>query len=757
MATFQALLAHGGFTLNVPSSPAEVDAFIAKNHLTVKTKRHRREIAAACTWVQAHHNDMAGLMSCPLPLTPLLEALGLDKTLLSSAPGYTTLIRRVMAGVEAGKSPKKPKPSKAGRPKRASAESAGAAKKGKAGVKPAPPPPSPSDSDQSSSDSDGGSDVSDYRKKARKSKRPRDDSSDGDGSAIDVDADAEGSGSRGKGSRKLSAKGAAAGYSAAKKLRASSPAGSDGGYGSARSISSLVKESTLSPADTVIDLATAAMGGKAPGDEPPPRLYRLAEDWPNLRSSTLRSGLDTRWKGTLDRRSRWSHSEMTKYDHGHAHKSSVPETLGNPAWVHRASLEFTDSNLAELTLLGKTLALVAKGEWESDYFKHDHVGANDLLSFRAFRDQLRVFYSNCETASLMGRPIALGDVNGFLSVFQTGFSRRFRLMWRMFHQPPAKSLTEFLARAEVLIHSARQEREIRDMGTAFRDRVSAEAVSSNAGPDYFWVRFSALYGEAVAVFLGAAERRSAAHASPPAPISALPAPTFGPVGATAGPMGAWPVPAQPPLGGTWAAQAAQVLAHPWGAQPIYTGGAPAAHSGPPPFLAAPAPAIPPPAYTPPAATPGATPAPAALGSQGGGGTGPTTRPPGPPPPAKVKTEPRFVGTPAHPVVCGPRAVAALTAALASRPPAARSLGRACSCQLLGGSDAARHCSWDCPQRYFELYGSCPGWASGSARDPGCWVGDEITDATRTQWKQFIAAHGLVPSRATAGLPPANFD
>ena len=71
-----------------------------------------------------------------------------------------------------------------------------------------------------------------------------------------------------------------------------------------------------------------------------------------------------------------------------------------------------------------------------------------------------------------------------------------------------------------------------------------------------------------------------------------------------------------------------------------------------------------------------------------------------------------------------------------------------------------HATWDCPLRYFERRGSCPGFFPSGQRDPSAWAGDNITEETKRRWKHFVSAHNGLPAleqakSASTGVP--NFD
>lgn len=75
-------------------------------------------------------------------------------------------------------------------------------------------------------------------------------------------------------------------------------------------------------------------------------------------------------------------------------------------------------------------------------------------------------------------------------------------------------------------------------------------------------------------------------------------------------------------------------------------------------------------------------------------------------------------------------------------------GRTCSCTISAAFPGRTHRPFECPIRYHQIRGQCPGWTAAGARIPSCWVGDDLTPACRDEWRDFAttlenarAAHG----------------
>ena len=47
--------------------------------------------------------------------------------------------------------------------------------------------------------------------------------------------------------------------------------------------------------------------------------------------------------------------------------------------------------------------------------------------------------------------------------------------------------------------------------------------------------------------------------------------------------------------------------------------------------------------------------------------------------------------------------------------------------------AGPHASWDCPLRYWKVYGTCPGFLRDGSRDPSQWQGDNMARSAKLEW------------------------
>jgi hypothetical protein len=81
---------------------------------------------------------------------------------------------------------------------------------------------------------------------------------------------------------------------------------------------------------------------------------------------------------------------------------------------------------------------------------------------------------------------------------------------------------------------------------------------------------------------------------------------------------------------------------------------------------------------------------------------------------------------------------------------------ACSCGRRPGSSyrPGPHATWDCPLRYWQVFGCCPGFLPSGQRDPNQWSGDSLTPEARRAWVDLIRNKNLqVPVCDGAGSPP----
>jgi hypothetical protein len=82
----------------------------------------------------------------------------------------------------------------------------------------------------------------------------------------------------------------------------------------------------------------------------------------------------------------------------------------------------------------------------------------------------------------------------------------------------------------------------------------------------------------------------------------------------------------------------------------------------------------------------------------------------------------------------------------------------CGCRnnaAFAGAPPGPHATWDCPLRYIEKCGYCPGFRADGTKDPAQWApgGDVLTRATRDAWLTLIEQHHLpLPRDAGARAP-----
>jgi hypothetical protein len=74
----------------------------------------------------------------------------------------------------------------------------------------------------------------------------------------------------------------------------------------------------------------------------------------------------------------------------------------------------------------------------------------------------------------------------------------------------------------------------------------------------------------------------------------------------------------------------------------------------------------------------------------------------------------------------------------------------CNCNARGTGVADPHFTWECPLKYFDRFGSCPGFSRDGSRIAVSWSGDDITAATKREWSDFIQSKGLDPAISARG-------
>ena len=506
-------------------------------------------------------------------------------------------------------------------------------------------------------------------------------------------------------------------------------------------------------------------------------------EWVSIQ--TLILGLSSSdWLGRLFKGQSKGQKHWREYER-HLQPGYLSEDRNDPFWLHRLSFVYSRDEGYELD--AKNLALLAVGESPSDYAGVG--GFKDQDGLKKYKDavaELKIQWELILMARRAGADPGQPVYGNFKAQLLVLFARRYALMYshlspRALSQPLSHSRPKRARRAsrEVLGHTARQVHEIQIYLDKFFDDVYSRAAAVcqpweiGRRADFVGSRVERVFGGAVQTFI------DVEGATAPAPGGG----SLGSGGAAAG------------AGAFWPAGAAAGPASSWGPPPPYS----APGSAP----------LPPPGHTTPAAAPGGyfsqigQPAAPPDGSQahgqvpsggpqratvkrglsaamdgaqssagggqggaGGGGPGGSDgRSDGLDPHASrvrfspvVKVEhPRdggeqqgpggFLGLPAHPWLLGKYAPYTGRGALSS------------PCQCSKKFDAAlqgvigKHARWDCPLRYIERFGSCPGFADSGLRLRSAWIDDDtMTADTVGQWKRFIDATGLQRARNAPSGP-----
>ena len=109
----------------------------------------------------------------------------------------------------------------------------------------------------------------------------------------------------------------------------------------------------------------------------------------------------------------------------------------------------------------------------------------------------------------------------------------------------------------------------------------------------------------------------------------------------------------------------------------------------------------------------------------------------------------FMGQPQHGYVSG-LDLAAVPAGQVWRPPCGCA-GRA----VFAAAPPGLHATWDCPLRYIERFGFCPGFHPDGTKDPAQWApgGDVLSRASKDKWAELIEKHGLPLPREKGARAP----
>ena len=112
-------------------------------------------------------------------------------------------------------------------------------------------------------------------------------------------------------------------------------------------------------------------------------------------------------------------------------------------------------------------------------------------------------------------------------------------------------------------------------------------------------------------------------------------------------------------------------------------------------------------------------------------------------------QPPFLSQPMHGYVSGSDAAVV---------PAGLNWHPVCGCrnsQGPPGYNPGPHATWDCPFRYMQRCGYCPGFNPDGTKDPAQWLpgGDVLTRATKDKWLDLIRQHDLPLPRELGARAP----
>ena len=777
-----------------------------------EAKDPRREQACAILWAQVHRDDPDPPFSAlsDAQRRQLVDALGLDAAALQKSTWPTVVVRRAFAHSVPGETPTKKRPSRQGQEPGPGSRRQLSKSGGRAGAGAVIESDAEVDSDEALElPQRGRSREPKSRSREPKSKRSGEPRSKRSGDRARSERSNKRSGHRRSRSSKRSRRRRSASSSDSERGDSgSSSRGSDTGSDSDSSSSSSSSSSSggssgrrrspparsshkrgrsRSPARKATkgskDSRTASVDSLSTLDEA--QIDRLcAAKW--LKGEELKRDLPPRWYTLLYCGHAWDNKKQAEYERARRRAGrgaqARREDPNSPAWVHRLSL--VHSGDERLALDATQLALLVRGESMADFAGEDEENFRRREAYVEHLKTLRRRWQRVQAALSNRRLPGDLEITGVTTSIESTLARRYAAMKRAVG-------TRGAAATEVLANTARQCREVRAYFAQFKDVVNAHASDIEdyqSRVEYLGGRWLGLLRPAVEVVLSMESYdaskdalslgRSAALAtvpptgqgSPPpkrtrkepgadsssqAAPAPVPQPTVSLLGAPAPPSAALACAAFPPM------HALQ----PWG----YMGPAPLG-------LGYAAPPLPPPPYQPPAhaasavvapsfATPGPGSVPAPAGpaakrkvSFADGSAGRQAVVSGPI--VKKEQEQRlhspssgFLGLPAHAWVCGANA--------APPPPqdGSASFMPPCRCREELGFPGP-HATWDCPLRYFERRGSCPGFFPSGQRDPSAWSGDNITEETKRRWKHFVSAHDGLPAleqarSARTGAP--NFD
>ena len=509
-----------------------------------------------------------------------------------------------------------------------------------------------------------------------------------------------------------------------------------------------------------------------------------------LKGEELKRDLPPRWYTLLYCGHAWDNKKQAEYERARRRAGrgaqARREDPNSPAWVHRLSL--VHSGDERLALDATQLALLVRGESMADFAGEDEENFRRREAYVEHLKTLRRRWQRVQAALSNRRLPGDLEITGVTTSIESTLARRYAAMKRAVG-------TRGAAATEVLANTARQCREVRAYFAQFKDVVNAHASDIEdyqSRVEYLGGRWLGLLRPAVEVVLSMESYDASKDALSLGRSAAL-APCRQPGRAVLLPSGLARSPERTPLhrqhrrrfpSRRFRCSALRLRPLPlWRALPFLlctflpcTLCSPGGTWVQLPGLGYAAPPLPPPPYQPPAHAalavaapsfaapgPGSVPAPAGPAAKrkvsfADGSAGRQAVVSGPI--VKKEQEQRlhspssgFLGLPAHAWVCGANA--------APPPPqdGSASFMPPCRCREELGFPGP-HATWDCPLRYFERRGSCPGFFPFGQRDPSAWSGDNITEETKRRWKHFVSAHDGLPAleqakSARTGAP--NFD
>lgn len=470
-------------------------------------------------------------------------------------------------------------------------------------------------------------------------------------------------------------------------------------------------------------------------------------------SSCFESDLSAAQGRTLWRARLWSGKERTAYDKMitkqalRKDRSSRREDPNLVACPHR--LTFAWSGDGGVDLEAKHLAMVCTCESLSDWAGaagRTLGGSVARSAYQHVQTELLEAWSGITDQVARNEHVGAVSIKAVFDLVEVFLERRYARY--------ATVLSAGRLREEVLANVARQIDELREYFAAFNDsladRCKREPYSDRAR--FAGDRYLALLGPAVAAILYGADGPSSAPSraalgggsAAAAPSSARrsiiksvafePTPPATPSAPPAPPVAAPPALASPPAA-AWPSFSA-------GPPPYFPGGGTFAFGSPGGPFASPSPgsaawggyAASPPG-------PAFSPGPVAGGSASRARVTPVKAEPG----AGADEEKPYLGQPQHVYVAG-LDCASVPANEVRRP--------ACGCLNHKLPYApGLHATWDCPLRYVDQCGYCPGFNLDGSRDPTQWQGESLTRAAKMAWITLIAENKLTVPKARGARPP----